>query len=69
MFRMRSHVPFDDLDRLENGKLEMRDGDPYVIFSREEAPSEVHDEADRAMIGAQDVGVDRSGADLVTDPV
>ena len=66
---LREDVPFDDLDRLEDGKLEMRDGDPYVIFSREEAPSEVHDEADRAMIGAQDIRVDGSGADLVTDPV
>lgn len=59
--------PFGDLDRLENARLEIQDGMACAVFS--DPGSDIQLEADRAVVGPEDIGIDGSGEDLVPDPV
>ena len=64
---IREDQPFDDLDRLENSRSETVEGQTYAIF--EDKISDVQTEANRTMVGTEDIGIDRCGEDVVSESV
>lgn len=59
--------PFEALDRLEDARAATVDGQVYAVF--EGGTSQSQFETDGTMVGAEDVGIDRSADDLISEPV
>jgi len=59
--------PFDDLDRLENARLDTADGQAYAVFDEE--ISQLQPETDGTVVGPEDIGIDRGGEDPFSEPV
>ena len=64
---IREDMPFSELDRLENARLDAEDGQAYAVF--EDGISELQPEPDGTVVRAEDIGVDGSGEDAVPESV
>ena len=59
--------PFEGLSRLDVAKLEIVEEQAYAVFQPE--GSDVQQETDGAVVGAEDIGIDGSLEDLFSEPV
>ena len=66
-FEVHEDQPFDQLDRLDTARTVTVDGQTFISF--EAVDSELKQEPDGTMIGAEDICIDGSFEDTVSDPV
>lgn len=59
--------PFEDLGRLERARLDTIDGQAYAVF--EEPRSEIQQETNGTVVGAEDIGIDGRSEDTLLETV
>ena len=59
--------PFEQLHEIMNARLEVREEGTYAVV--EQKASDIQAEPNGTMVGSQDVCVNGSGNNFVTDPV